>query len=229
MKINLLFLLILFMVSCHENDEGVPVSENLLIGSWADPAYEDEKIIFKRAASLPDENYGVSFKANSDFIERSSGWCGTPPLVFSDYEGNWSLKDSIISITQQQYPNNYAWRIVSLTESKLIVKRELTEQEEDHQELMELYDEIHDLLSGVSCTDAGDWTFTAYGAKACGGPQGYIAYSNQMDTAAFLQKVEAYTEAEKAYNIKWGISSTCDLPSQPKGVACVNGFPVLQY
>jgi len=106
---------------------------------------------------------------------------------------------------------------------------ELTEQEQDYQELMNLLDDINELAISVSCTDASDWTYTAYGAKACGGPQGFIPYSNQIDVNAFLQKVEEYTDLEKAYNTKWSIVSTCDLPQQPTGVKCENEQPVLSY
>ncbi|NMH89807.1 lipocalin-like domain-containing protein [Flavivirga algicola] len=216
-------------MKCSDDDTIHVDSDNLLIGSWAEPVYDAEKITFKKVAKLPEEDYGILFKDNGSFVVRSSGWCGTPPLVFFDSNGTWKLDNTLITITQDQYPSNYIWRIVSLTANELVVKRELTEQEEDHRELMDLFDEIYQLSISVSCTDSADWTFTAYGAKACGGPQGYIAYSTQIDTAAFLQKIEVYTNLEKAYNIKWGIASTCDLPKQPKGVVCENGFPVLKY
>ncbi|WOD44211.1 hypothetical protein [Hwangdonia lutea] len=217
------------MFACDSNDNVIPDPDNLLIGSWVEPNYSEEQTVFKRAAALPDNGPGIMFKANGGFVERSSGWCGTPPLVYSDYNGNWVLENTLVTIAQEFYPINYAWRIVSVSETELIVKRELTEQEKDHQKLMDLYNEIYILSIGESCTNADNWLFTAYGAKACGGPQGYIAYSNQIDTDAFLQKVEAYNEAENAYNIKWDIVSTCDVPKQPKGVTCQNGVPMLIY
>lgn len=48
------------------------------------------------------------------------------------------------------------------------------------------------------CNDPDNWSYTAIGSKACGGPKGYIAYSNEIDVDAFLNKVEDYnrTEAE---------------------------------
>nr|WP_143404095.1 hypothetical protein [Gaetbulibacter sp. 4G1] len=216
-------------MTCESENDIIVDSNNLLIGSWVEPNYANEQTVFKRASSLPNDAYGIEFKTNGDFIERSSGWCGTPPLVFSDYEGKWGLKNTLVTITQQYYPTNYSWRIVSVTETELIVKRELTEQEKDHRALMDLYDEIYNLSISVSCDNANDWTFIAFGAKACGGPQGYIAYSSQIDTDNFLKKVNVYTQEEKEYNIKWEINSTCDLPKQPKNVECISGFPVLKY
>lgn len=107
--------------------------------------------------------------------------------------------------------------------------KEVSNQETDQRVLTEMFEEISDIAMNVACDDASDWSFTPYGSKACGGPQGYVAYSNQIDVNAFLAKVAMYTEAEREYNIKWGIISTCDLPPQPVGVSCVNGEPVLNY
>jgi len=216
-------------MTCESENDIIVDSDNLLIGSWVEPNYNDEQTVFKRASSLPNAGYGILFKANGDFVERSSGWCGTPPLIFSDYEGKWELDNTLVTITQQYYPINYSWRIISVTETELIVKRELTEQELDHRALLYLYDEIYNLSISVSCDNANDWTYTVFGSKACGGPQGYIAYSKQIDTDGFLQKVDVYTQAEKEYNIKWEISSTCELPKVPVGVECKNKFPVLKY
>ncbi len=229
LKTFLLLTILIAVSSCESNDE-IPIDpDNLLIGNWADPVYDNETTTFQRAGSLPNEAYGVAFKADGVFIERSSGWCGTPPLIFSDFEGTWETEDTLIKITTQYYPGKFNWRIVSLTEDKLVVKRELTEQEMDHRHLMDLFNEIYNLSISVPCEDAKDWTFTAYGSKACGGPQGFIPYSNQIDVVNFLNKVDTYTAAENAYNIKWGIISTCDLPQQPTSVACQNGLPILNY
>ena len=222
----LLFAAIFF--SC-ENNEAIIDSDNLLIGFWVAPVYDGETTIFKRGNSLPNEEYGISFNENGDFIEHTSGWCGTPPLTFFNIEGSFELENTLISISTQSYPTNYAWRIVSLTESELVVKRELTEQELDHRNLMDLFNEIQNLSYSVSCSDANDWLFTAYGAKACGGPQGFIAYSSLIDTVSFLQKIETYTQAEKDFNFKYGVVSDCSIPSTPISVACQNGFPIFKY
>ena len=102
-------------------------------------------------------------------------------------------------------------------------------QEEELAMLTEMRLEIEELAESTACTDPTDWSFTAYGSKACGGPQGYLAYPVTIDTEAFLKKVERYTQAEDKYNRKWNIVSTCDLPSEPSGVSCENGKPILEY
>ena len=156
-KYLLLYFFLLSMVSCTSNDAEIPLSDNLLIGSWVDPIYDGETITFKRASALPDNDYGISFKLNGILVERSSGWCGTPPLSFFDYTGTWEVEGSLILMSQEYlYPNNYAWRIVSLTETELVVKRELTNQENDYRDLMSLFDGLYELISSYSCNNASD-------------------------------------------------------------------------
>ncbi|TBN02731.1 hypothetical protein EYD45_11440 [Hyunsoonleella flava] len=214
---------------CEPNDEGLKDSDNLLIGHWAEPEYTDQNVTFSRVNKLPAEGYGISFKTKNDFVERSSGWCGTPPLSFSDYQGKWELMEDVITITQDHFPNNYGWRIVSLTENELVLTKELTEQEKDYRALMDLFDDALDLIKDIPCGNSEDWSFTPYGSKACGGPQWFIAYPNTIDTEEFLSKIEAYTKAEHDYNVKWSVFSTCDVVSPPKEIVCENGFPILKF
>jgi hypothetical protein len=227
-KICFLLLSIVFF-ACENNQEIGVDQDNLLLGTWVEPLYDNESITFKRAAILPTEAYAIEFKKDGTFIEKTAGWCGTPPLTFSNYIGTFQIDETLIKITTTTFPLNYQWRIISLTENELLVKRELTDQEIAHRNLMDLFDEIQNLAYSNSCVNASDWSFVAYGSKACGGAQGYIAYSTNIDTVAFLNKVEVYTEAEKAYNIKWGIISDCSLVAPPIAVECQNGYPTLIY
>ena len=64
------------------------------------------------------------------FTERkNSGWCGTPPVVYSDYDGIWSEHDSLISVSTGFWGGtvDYQWKIVALDKDYLslyIVKQE---------------------------------------------------------------------------------------------------------
>ncbi|WP_203257726.1 hypothetical protein [Hyunsoonleella ulvae] len=216
-------------MKCEPNEDSVLDTSNLLLGNWSDAQYTDENITFKRYNTLPEDAYGISFKAKGDLIERSSGWCGTPPLHFSDYDGAWELTDDVITITQDHFPNTYVWRILSVTETELVVTKKLTEQEQDYRALMDLFDDATQLMDGIACENVEEWAYAPYGSKACGGPQGYIAYPKSIDVELFLQKLEVYTQAEQDYNIKWSVFSTCDLTPQPTAVVCENGLPVLIY
>ncbi|MDC1162394.1 hypothetical protein OAT18_03020 [Tenacibaculum sp.] len=230
LKILIGSLFLFLFISCQNNDD-LPVidKENLLIGFWSNSVYKNNVITFSRVYSLPDNNYGISFNKKGNFIERSSGWCGTPPLFFSNYKGNWKQKNKKIQVNSVSPLIRYNWEIVSLSEDKLIIKRVLTDQEIDHQKIMTLFEELYDISKSITCNDSNSWSFTPYGSKACGGPKGYIAYSNEIDTVKFLQIVEKYTKLEDSYNKKWGVNSTCNIEPKPKKVNCVNGYPVLKY
>lgn len=227
-KLIFLFVTILIFNSCENNQVEIDAN-NLLLGNWINPVYDSDFTTFSRSSSLKNDAYGISFKKTGKFIERSSGFCGTPPLIFSDYEGKFNLDENIIQIDNYLYQNNFQWEIISLSESDLVVKRVLSEQEEDHRALMELYNELYYLAYSESCTDISDWTYTAFGSKACGGPQGYIAYSTKIDVALFLQKITNYNNAEKEFNLKWDIVSECSIPSEPTRIECYNGYATLIY
>lgn len=227
-KIYLLVISIL-VLSCESQKEITIDENNLLLGTWSHSSFENNKTSFIRVKQLPEENYGIIFEKTNNFTERTSGFCGTPPLSYFNVSGFYKIENDVIIITTQSFPNIYSWKILELNETILVIERVLSEQEKDHEELMKLFDEISNLAYSNSCTNENDWTFTQFGTKACGGPQGYIPYSKTIDTLSFLEKVNTYSEAEKNYNIKWGIASTCDIPKIPKKVECNNGYPVLIY
>jgi hypothetical protein len=104
-------------------------------------------------------------------------------------------------------------------------------QETENQNLTKMNTEIisASMVNSSPCSNPAEWSFTAIGSKACGGPTGFIAYSLKINVTEFLKKVENYTKAQDAYNKKWGIFSTCDILLPPKRVDCVNGKPTLVY
>ena len=83
--------------------------------------------------------------------------------------------------------------------------------------------EIHSVINADSCSETGECRFLAYGSKACGGPQGYLFFSNQVNVEALTTMVENYTKAEDAYNRKFDVSSDCMFAMPPTQLACENG------
>lgn len=102
-------------------------------------------------------------------------------------------------------------------------------QELERQKLDEQYKEISDIANSITCENAEDWLFTPIGSKACGGPIGYLAYSIHIDTVSFLEKVSNYTNAERAYNEKWGVISDCMMATEPVSISCIDGEAHLNY
>lgn len=81
---------------------------------------------------------------------------------------------------------------------------------------------IESEIAKEKCTDASEWAFAPMGAKACGGPQSYIAYPKKTETA-ILAKINDYTEKVKAFNQKYGTMSDCMMIMPPTSIKCVNG------
>jgi hypothetical protein len=186
MKKIITFIFIITLVSCEKNNQIIEDPNNLLIGNWTDVSYEDGKRTFSRSNNLPENKYGISFKINGDYKENSSGWCGTPPLSYFIIDGDYQMEDNLISISKGNVSQE--WRIMSLSDTSLVLKKELTAQEIAHQELMKLFNEIENIAYDKTCKNSSDWRFVGYGAKACGGFKGYITYSKNIDTILFLKK-----------------------------------------
>lgn len=90
------------------------------------------------------------------------------------------------------------------------------------EEIEELYSEIVALSESVPCTNSSEWSYTPIGSKACGGPTGYIAYSQSI-AEEFLDLVEQYTNLQSEYNKKHNVVSDCALVSPPRNVVCEGG------
>ncbi|WP_051263671.1 lipocalin family protein [Tenacibaculum ovolyticum] len=223
--ITLIF--IITLVSCEKNNQIIQDQDNLLIGNWTDVNYTEGKTSFSKSNSLPENNYGISFKTNGNYKEKTSGWCGTPPLSYFNIEGSYKLENSVITIYKEN--SSQKWRIISLTETTLVIKRELTAQEIAHEKLMNLFNEIQDMSNKETCSNSSNWSFVGYGAKACGGFKGYITYSKNIDTILFLKKIAAYTKAENEFNKEFGIVSDCSIIKKPTSVVCENNYPTLKY
>jgi len=123
-KITILIsILILIFIACDKNDENISHS-GPLIGSWINPIPNDTIVTFEKANSLKDNDYGFVFKPDQEFIERkNSGWCGTPPISYADFKGDWKQTDSLIYITVGYWggTTNYQWKILSIDDHHLTI------------------------------------------------------------------------------------------------------------
>ena len=99
-------------------------------------------------------------------------------------------------------------------------------QEQEAQALNLMFLEIEGLANSEKCVDSEEWTFTSYGSKACGGPVGFVAYSINIDTELFLEKIEEHRIAQEEFNQKWGVISDCSLPPEPSGIICKNEYTI---
>lgn len=123
-KVLFFLFLITTMMACEESLQPMDNSSDELIGTWINPTPVDTLWQYDRAATLDNAGYGFSFKADDQFVERkNAGWCGTPPVTYSNFEGTWSQNDSLITINVDYWGGkaDYQWKVISLDEHHLIV------------------------------------------------------------------------------------------------------------
>lgn len=123
---TVLFLLLVTTIGCSQENETIPIhASNKLIGHWINPVYTDTELKLMRASALKDDEYGISFLEKTQCVERSSGWCGTPPLSFMDFQGTWTGTDSVLIMTidNGRGLQNIKWSIKTLNDKTLILER----------------------------------------------------------------------------------------------------------
>lgn len=102
-------------------------------------------------------------------------------------------------------------------------KDDVTSIQQDQLELNRKYGNImryinlEDVGENISCRSL------PIGSKACGGPQGYVAFPESINQEELEEMIEEYTEFERDYNEKWGIISDCSHVSPPIEVIVQNG------
>lgn len=119
----LLFSLILLLPGCTK-DEPFAYPESLN-GYWVNPVYSGQEITFTRSSAFNTNEYGIYFKKNRKLVERkNSGWCATPPVSYSDFEGTWKQNGNRLLLHLSYWGGwmDVEWEIVSLDEEFLIIK-----------------------------------------------------------------------------------------------------------
>lgn len=83
--------------------------------------------------------------------------------------------------------------------------------------------EIEAYIATFPCEESIGCNFIAFGSKPCGGPWGYLVFSNAVDLEFLTAEVLEYNEMENQYNLETGAVSDCMAALPPSEVGCVNG------
>jgi Lipocalin-like domain len=123
-KILLLNIILSFLpLSCNKDEIEID-KDNLLIGTWNLSRYDVNEKIYSRSRTF-SHTYCYQFNADGTLIERNlAGFCATPPVSYTDYQGNWSMiNDSLIKVNVAYWggTTNYRLKIVSVTVDSLKV------------------------------------------------------------------------------------------------------------
>lgn len=122
----LLFSLIgLLFISCS-NEELLEPAAFEISGYWHNGEFSDSTSTFYRTNELSDNQYCFGFEANGKFVERkNSGWCGTPPIAYSEYEGTWTISDSTVNISVPFWggESQLSWQIIEINNQQLVFEQ----------------------------------------------------------------------------------------------------------
>lgn len=124
-RIFILYISIFYAFTGCEKAE-FNTNNNDLTGFWIKPQVNDTLVSFEKANKFSENEYGILFKADGKLIERkNSGWCGTPPVSYADFDGNWEELNTIISINVDYWGGkaNYLWKIVAIDDNTLTIYR----------------------------------------------------------------------------------------------------------
>lgn len=97
-----------------------------IVGTWIEEGYRGDTTLLNRAGKLDEVKYGFTINEDGSFIERkNSGWCATPPIAYTNYDGSWeAVSDSLLNITVGYWGGmmTYQIRIVALLGEDLAIK-----------------------------------------------------------------------------------------------------------
>ncbi len=86
--------------------------DNLLLGTWVYTDYINDAAVYTRDDEFTD-NPCYRFNSDGTLVERkNSGWCGTPPVTYADYDGKWTVvNDTLISITSAYWGGTITYKL----------------------------------------------------------------------------------------------------------------------
>ena len=135
MKISIsLVITMLILISCKSLSEPkyYQIEGNVPYGTWVYSGNDDSISIYYSTNQFEQDKPGFAIEEENVFIERTSGWCGTPPLTFFNVEGKWEVfDDNTLKITCSNWiDENYSrlMEIAFLSDTELrIIFRSIPE------------------------------------------------------------------------------------------------------
>jgi len=90
------------------------------------------------------------------------------------------------------------------------------DQKADWAQIVAIEDQAKALLKPEGCSSVAQCRSAPVGSRACGGPRYYLVYCAQTtDSAALFRKLDAVAAAEREYNTRYKIMSTCEFRMPP--------------
>lgn len=91
------------------------------------------------------------------------------------------------------------------------------DQKTDWAQIIALENQAKALVQTDGCSSDFDCRTVPVGSRACGGPRYYLVYcSRTTDSAALFRKLDAVAAAEREFNSRYQLVSTCEFRLPPK-------------
>jgi hypothetical protein len=91
------------------------------------------------------------------------------------------------------------------------------DQKADWAQIVALENQAKALVQTDGCSSDSDCRTAPVGSRACGGPRYYLVYcSRTTDSAALFRKLGAVAAAEREFNSRYQLVSTCEFRLPPK-------------
>jgi len=90
------------------------------------------------------------------------------------------------------------------------------DQQADWAQIVALENQAKTLVKTGGCSSAAECRTAPVGSRACGGPRYYLVYcSATTDSAALFKKLDAVAAAEREFNTRYELMSTCEFRMPP--------------
>lgn len=90
------------------------------------------------------------------------------------------------------------------------------DQKADWAQIVALEDQAKSLVKAEGCSSTEQCRTAPVGSRACGGPRYYLVYcSRTTDSAALFRKLDAVAAAEREFNKRYQVMSTCEFRLPP--------------
>ena len=123
--VKIIILLFIFLIvacsNCTESQD-----KDVLHNVWVaqDEDFRNPKTL-KSADEFDKNKYGFKILSDGVFIERkNSGWCGTPPIAYSNFYGAWEkLSEDTLEVVVEFWGGIEVFKmeILSINEDELII------------------------------------------------------------------------------------------------------------
>ncbi|MCL1933814.1 MAG: hypothetical protein FWF53_08425 [Candidatus Azobacteroides sp.] len=130
LTISLFVVLYMVMTGCDKSEVNTEVNTGLTAGHWIRPTYTDNSdgktyISYEKSDTFSVNSEGIQFLNDGTLIERkNASFCGTPPIIYADYSGNWLIQNDsvIIDVAYWGGMEHRVWKIIRVTNASLKIE-----------------------------------------------------------------------------------------------------------